>query len=169
MGRAGVLPTALDRVNGRGAPAAASILTSIITIIVIALFVITDQDPIGSLFYWSSGVAVLAIVIVEILVSIAVIAYFRREKDGAKVWNTLIAPLIAIVALAIGAYLLMAKFALLAGTVAEGRDPVAESFALNGTGWFLVLLPFIAFAVGIVVGLIRRNTENEDAIADLVS
>lgn len=169
MGRAGVLPTALDRVNGRGAPAYASALTSIITIIVMLIFVIANLDPIGNLFYWSSAVAVLSIVVVEILVSIAVIAFFRREKEGAKVWNTLIAPLIAIIALGLGAYLLMSKFALLSGTVADGMDPVEQSFALNSLGWFLVLLPFIAFVVGIVIGLLRRNKENEDAIADLVS
>ena len=120
----------------------------------------------GSAF---AAVAVLAIVIVEILVSIAVIAYFRRNPVDAKAWNTLIAPIIAVVALAIGAYLLVAKFALLAGTVAEGKDPTVQSFAMNGTGWFLVSLPVIAFVVGIVVGLIRRNEENADAIADLVS
>lgn len=169
MGRAGVLPQRLDHVNGRGAPATASIVASVVTLIVILIFWLRDLDPVLNLFYWASSVAVLSIVIVEILVSVAVIAYFRRNPADAKPWNTLIAPLIATVALAVGAYLLVAKFALLAGTVAEGKDPTVESFALNGTGWFLVSLPVIAFVVGVIVGLVRRNTENEDAIADLVS
>lgn len=169
MGRSGVLPERLDHVNGRGAPATASIVTSIITVIIILIFWWRDLDPVLNLFYWSSSVAVLAIVIVEILVSVAVIAYFRRNPVDAKAWNTLIAPIVAVIALAVGAYLLVAKFALLAGTVAEGKDPTVESFAMNGTGWFLVSLPVIAFVVGIIVGLIRRNEENADAIADLVS
>ena len=169
MGRAGVLPRALDRVNGRGAPVAGSIVTSAISLVVILLFVVTDKDPVLNLFYWFSGVAVLAIVLVEILVSIAVIVYFRRHAEDQRVWNTLVAPALAIVGLAVGAYLVMARFGLLAGTVAEGVDPTTQSFGLSTLGWTLVLSPFVLFVVGMLVGQLRRNEENEDAVADLVT
>jgi len=169
MGRAGVFPSALDRVNKRGAPMLASVVTSIISAIVMVIFAALALDPVLNLFYWTSAVSVLAIVLVEILVSVAVIAYFRKNSTGAKMWNTLLAPLIAIMVLAIGAYLLIAKFALFAGTAAEGSDPTTQNFALNPLGWFLVALPFIAFIIGLIVGQIRRRSENADAIADLVS
>ncbi|WP_243060125.1 APC family permease [Nocardioides sp. SR21] len=168
MGRAGVLPRALDRVNGRGAPIAATLATSVVTGAVILLFIVTDRDPILHMFYWFSGMAVLAILLVEILVSLAVIVYFRREGDR-RVWNTVIAPVLAIVGLGLGAYLIMARFGLLAGTVAEGVDPTTQSFGLSGTGWTLVLAPFVIFVVGMVVGQLRRSEENEDAVADFVS
>lgn len=168
MGRAGVLPRVLDRVNGRGAPVAATAATSVTTGAVILLFIVTARDPILHMFYWFSGVAVLAILLVEILVSLAVIAYFRREGDR-RLWNTVIAPVLAIIGLSLGAYLIMARFGLLAGTVAEGVDPTTQSFGLSGTGWTLVLAPFVTFAVGMVVGQLRRNEENKDAVADLVS
>jgi hypothetical protein len=32
--------------------------------------------------------------------------------------------------------------------VAEGVDPTATPWGLNGLGWFLVLLPFLVFALG---------------------
>ncbi|GAA1165927.1 APC family permease [Nocardioides aquiterrae] len=169
MGRAGVLPRALDRVNGRGAPVMGAVATSVVSLAVILLFVVTDKDPILNLFYWFSGLAVLAIVLVEILVSIAVIAYFRRENDDKRVWNTVLAPLIAVVGLMSAAYLLIARFGLLAGTTAEGVDPTTQTFGLSTTGWVLVLAPVTVFILGMVVGAVRRNDENEDAVADFVS
>ena len=83
MGRAGVLPAQLDHVNKPGAPLLGSIATSVITFVVIVLFVITDKDPVLNLFYWFSGLAVVAIVLVEFLVCIAVIAFFRRQPRRA--------------------------------------------------------------------------------------
>ena len=68
-----------------------------------------------------------------------------------------------------GAYLVMARFGLLAGTVAEGVDPTTQSFGLSTLGWTLVLSPFVLFVVGMLVGQLRRNEENEDAVADLVT
>jgi len=169
MGRAGVLPRVLDRVNGRGAPVAGTVATSVVSLAVIALFAITDKDPVLNLFYWFSGLAVLAIVVVEVLVCAAVIVYFRREGTDRRVWNTLVAPALAAVGLVLGGYLVMARFGLLAGTVAEGVDPTTQSFGLSAVGWTLVLAPFAVFVLGLVVGQLRRNDENEDAIADLVT
>lgn len=169
MGRAGVLPSALDKVNGRGAPGAGAITTSAVSLVVILLFVLTERDPVLHMFYWFSAVAVLAIVLVEILVSVAVIAYFRRDRSDTRIWNTLIAPALSIVGLALGSYLLASRFGLLAGTTAEGVDPAAQSWGLSTLGWFLVVSPFLAFAVGVAVHLSRRGRENTEAVADLVS
>ena len=82
LGRAGVLPRALDHVNGRGAPLVGALATSTVTGAVIAWFAATGKDPVLNLFYWFSAVAVLAIVLVEILVSVSVIMYFRRTGGG---------------------------------------------------------------------------------------
>jgi amino acid transporter len=169
MGRAGVLPRALDRVNGRGAPVVATLATSAISLLVILIFVIQDKDPILHLFYWFSGLAVLAIVFVEILVSIAVIAFFSRRQGEVSIWASVMAPLLAIGGLLVGLWLLASRFGLLAGTVKEGVDPTTEPWGLNTTGWILVALPFVMFVVGTIVGKLRMTKENEDAIADLVS
>jgi amino acid transporter len=170
LGRAGVLPRALDHVNGRGAPVVGAVVTSTITGAVIAWFAMTDKDPVLNMFYWFSAIAVLAIVLVEILVCVAVIVHFRRQ-GGASTWSTLIAPALSIVGLAIGAYLVMARFGLLAGedAVAAGVDPTAQTFGLSTFGWLLVLSPFITFVVGMLIGAVRRSAENEDAVADLVT
>jgi amino acid transporter len=169
MGRARVLPRSLDRVNGRGAPAAGAIVTSAVTLVVILLFVVTHKDPVLNMFYWFSGLAVLAIVLVEILVSAAVIVYFRREGGDRRLWNTVIAPAVSIVGLVIGTYLVMSRFGLLAGTTAEGVDPTRQSWGLSALGWFLVLAPFLTFVIGMAAGRLRRTAENREAVADLVT
>lgn len=169
MGRAGVLPSALDRVNRRGAPVSGAVTTSAITLIVIVMFAVLGLDPILDMFNVFSAMAVLAIVLVEILVSIAVIVYFRRTREDTRLWNTMIAPAVSIVGLAMGAYLVAARFGLLAGTVDEGVDPTVQTFGLSALGWVLVLAPFIMFALGLVVGRLRRREENADAVADLVT
>lgn len=169
MGRAGVLASRLDRVNGRGAPWASTVVTSVITLAVIVTFWATDRDPILNLFYWFSGLAVLAIVFVEILVGLAVIAFFSRHRGEASIFTSIVAPLASIMGLTVGLWLLASRFALLAGTAAEGVDPTAEPWGLNATGWVLVLAPFATFAVGMLIGKLRLREENEDAIADLVT
>ena len=168
MGRAGVLPRALDRVNKAGAPLLGSIVTSVITGVVIVLFAITKKDPVLNMFFWFSGLAVVAIVLVEFLVCFAVMAYFRRHPHDLSIWKTTIAPTLAAIGLLVGEYLLMSRFGLLAGTVAKGVDPTAQSWGLNFLGYTLVFLPFIVFILGTVVGTVRRRGENASAVADLV-
>ena len=67
-------------------------------------------------------------------------------------------------------YLLMSRFGLLAGdlTLAADVDPTVTAFGLNAFGWFLVLSPFIAFVIGYVVSLVRKNL-NEELLQDVIS
>ena len=167
MARGGVLPSALARTNGRGAPAGGVWTMSIIGFIVVGLFAVFQLDPILNLFYWLSAVAVLAITLVEILVSIAVIVYFAKNK-GANVWQGKIAPALAAVGMLLALYLIVARFNLLAGTVADGVDPTLpeSAFALNPLGWFLVALPVIFFVIGLISALINKK-ENTSLVKDM--
>jgi len=169
MGRGGVLPKAFGKVNGRGAPQAGVILTSVLAAIVVIIFAAANLDPILNLFFWMSAVTAIAIILVEILVSLAVIKYFMSNA-GANVWQGKIAPMIAAIGLAVGEYLLMSRFNLLAGTVPAGVDPTLPDSAwkLSGLGWFLVLLPFIAAVVGFVLSSVQK-TENDTLVEDILS
>jgi amino acid transporter len=168
MGRAGVLPRRLDHVNKSGAPALASVTTSVITLLIIVWFIIKELDPVLNMFFWFSGMTVVAIVWVEILVCLSVVIYFRKTRLDTRVWNTVIAPLAAAVLLGLGEYLLTSRFGLLAGTVAEGVDPSQQAWGLNLTGWILISAPFVLFVFGTLWGSIRQDRENVDAVADLV-
>ncbi len=175
MGRAGVLPKALDRTNRRQSPAAATTVVSILALVIVVVGIVANWDPILNIFYWFSAVAVLAIVLTEILVSIAVIVYFRRTKENTKVWNTMIAPVLAVLGLGLGMTMLMARFNLFAGTAPDPAMCPGEAgsgcgpFELNTLGWFLVLLPFIFFIIGLILGAIRRDKENYDAVHNFVT
>ncbi|MEY4997514.1 MAG: putative amino acid permease YhdG, partial [Actinomycetota bacterium] len=137
--------------------------------IVVGLFAVFALDPILNLFYWLSAVAVLAITLVEILVSIAVIAYFAKN-EGANVWQGKIAPALAAIGMALAMYLIVARFNLLAGTAAEGVDPTLpeSAFALSPLGWFLVTLPAIFFVIGLIVGVVNKK-ENATLTQDMMS
>lgn len=167
MSRGGVLPKALASVNGRGAPQGGVVATSVLALIVMVLFFVNQLDPVLHLFYWTSTVAVLAITLVEILVSIAVIAYFRKN-GGANLWQSVIAPALATLGMALAMYLIIARFNLLSGTVADGVDPTLpeSAFALSPLGWFLVALPFIFFAAGLVSGVVNKK-ENASLVSDM--
>lgn len=156
MGRGGILSERFSRTNKAGAPRAGVLLTSVIALIVIVLFAVGNLDPVLNLFFWMSAITAIAIILVEILVSIAVIAYFAKNS-GANVWQGKIAPALALVGLVLGEYLLMSRFNLLAGTAADGVDPsLPESaWALSPFGWFLVLVPFIAGIIGFIVAAIQ--------------
>jgi amino acid transporter len=165
MGRAGVLPKSLDKVNGRQSPMVATSIVSVLALALVVVSIIFAWDPILNLFYWFGAVAVIAIVLTEILVSLSVIVYFRRTKEDTRVWHTLIAPILAIIGLVIGEYMLMSRFNLFSGTASGEGGP----WEMNTTGWILVLLTFAVFVVGLLVGLLRKGRENYDSVRNFVS
>lgn len=169
MGRGGVMPKMLGQTNSAGAPQNGALLTSAIAAVVIVLFALAGLDPFLNLFSWMSAIAVIAVVAVEILVSVAVIAYFQKS-GGGNLWNSKIAPGLSIVLLIAGLYMLMARFNLLAGTVADGVDPsLPESaWALSTLGWILVMSPFIAMVIGYAVSALKKD-KNEALIKDFAS
>jgi len=169
LGRGGVLPASVARTNAAGAPIIGVAITSALAALVMIIFAVAGLDPFLNLFSWMSSITVIAIVLVEILVSIAVIRFFMTH-EGGTVWSTKIAPALSILALAAGLYLLMSRFNLLAGTVPDGVDPSLPESAwmLNGLGWFLVLLPFIALVAGYAVALVNKK-ENEQLVRDFAS
>lgn len=169
LGRANVIPDVMRSTNRRGAPLAGASVVSGITLVVMAIFAGRNMDPVLTMFYWFSGVAVVAIALVEILVCFAVIRYFRRTREDSRLWNTVIAPVIAAIGLFFGEYLLMSRFGLLSNEVAEGVDPTKQAWGLNGLGWFLVFLPFIVLVLGWLAGLMSKSRRNEQLTRDLVS
>jgi len=169
MGRGGVLPKSFGHVNGRGAPQAGVILTSTLAAIVVIVFAVAGLDPILNLFFWMSGVTAIAIILVEILVSLAVVKFFA-SNSGANVWQGKVAPIVAALGLAVGEYLLMSRFNLMAGTVAPGVDPSLpdSGWKLSSLGWFLVLLPFLAAILGYVLSTFQKS-ENDTLVNDIPS
>jgi amino acid transporter len=168
LGRVGTLPQVLSDVNRWGAPAAGSLATSAITAIVIFLFAVNGLDPVVNMFFWFSGVAVLAILLIEILVCFAVVAFFQQNPKGVNLLQAKIAPVLASAGLSVGLYLLMSRFGLLTGEVAQGVDPTVTAWGLSTLGWFMLCLPFAILVLGYLYSHMRHANELE-AIEDVVS
>jgi hypothetical protein len=83
-------------------------------------------------------------------------------------FQTIIAPILATIGLVLGEYLLMSRFGLLAGTVADGVDPSVTSWGLSIIGWVLVILPFALLGVGYLVSRARTSV-NEELLRDVLS
>jgi len=166
LGRGGVLPSSLGKTNSSGAPTGGVIVTSAIAILVIALFAIQGLDPILNLFFWMSAITAVAIMLVEILVSIAVIRYFMMNP-GTHWFKAIVAPLLSALALSVGLYLLMSRFNLLSG-LAPSSEESGTAWSMTTLGWTLVSLPFIALVVGFVWGAINK-TDGSKISADILS
>lgn len=169
LGRGGVFAKRFGATNNAGAPSNGVWLTSAIAIVVVIYFAVAGLDPVLNLFFWMSAITAIAVILVEILVSISVVRFFMKNA-GENVWKSKVAPIASVLALALGEYLLMSRFNLLAGTAPEGVDPSLPESAwqLSGFGWFLVLSPFIAAVIGYIWAVINKS-ENNELVKDILS
>jgi amino acid transporter len=148
LGREGVLPSGLAAVRARsGAPWAGSVVQTVVAIVVITAFAIgeigwnPENGPYAvlTLFTWLTNTGAFGLVLLMVLVSIAVIGYFRRDRRGVGLGSRLVAPLIAAVSLGAVAVLILVNFDVLLGQ--------AESNALT------YLLPAIVVVPGVLAML----------------
>jgi amino acid transporter len=100
LGRERVLPPLLGRTGrGTGAPAAGSVVQSLLAAAVIAIFAVRHLDPLLKLFTWFSYVAAAGVLVLMAGTSIAVVGFFRTRDTVETVWQRAIAPVLATVAL----------------------------------------------------------------------
>jgi amino acid transporter len=167
MGRVGLLPGALGRTSRTlRTPVNASITQSVLAVVVILFFAVRGLDPVLNLFYWGSGLAVIAINLVQALVCLAIIKFFRDTRLDTNPWRTLVAPALGFVGMVVGEYLLMSRFGLLTGTVSGDGS---ARFDINTTGWIIILLPFVVLAIGLAVGYSRRTKDNSKMVEEFLS
>ena len=143
LGREGVLPAAVARVNRAGAPAVASMVQTSVAVIVVGLFAILDKDPVLTLFTWLTNLGALGVVLLMAITSFAVVAYFRdRPESKDSPWSTAWAPIIAGFCLLVILVLGIANFNVL---ITGATDAPTDSVS--------IILPIVLFGAGIV-GLI---------------
>jgi len=117
LGREGLLPAKLGQTHdAHQSPHTGSVLQTVLAIVVMAIFVITQQDPIFALFTWLTNTATLSVITLMALVSFAVVAFFRQQPTlEPSAFKTKLAPLVAGIVLAIIAVLVVVHFDLLTG------------------------------------------------------
>ncbi|MBY4212451.1 APC family permease [Rhodococcus fascians] len=160
LARKGFAPQRLAAIHHRhGSPHAGSLLQSASAFVVVGIFAIVGADPVLQLFTWMSGVAIVAILVLMVLTSVAIIVYFHRSSSDNRWWHTRIAPLLGSLGLIAITALVVDNFTTLIG----GSETIADVF-LSGVA--------VVFLVGVVAGKIvagRRagaepqNVEPENA------
>jgi amino acid transporter len=147
MAREGLLPRALARTHPRrGTPHIANLLQIAIVAVIVGAFAIANEDPFLALFSWCSGIAAIGIILLQLMTSVSVIAFFRRTKLDSRPWNTLIAPGLGALGLAVALYYGIDNFDVLTGA----QSDVVKLL------WVLVPLFFLA---GLVWALMVRGRD----------
>jgi amino acid transporter len=138
LGREGLAPKVMGKVHPtHGSPYVAGALQSATAAVVMVLFILAGADPYTVVFSWMSALAVIGILAVQVLVSVAVILFFRRTKTGHGLWTTTIAPILALAGL-VGALLLVtANLSLLSGS---------ESLIVKAFPYLMVLIGLLGAA-----------------------
>jgi amino acid transporter len=115
----GSLPAVLARTNRHRAPASAAWVQTTLAALLVAPFAVLGMDPVLTLFSWFSGLAVAALLVLYMLCSLAVVAFFRRERVPGQLWQTLVAPAVASLLLGWVLSLVVSNFTALIGGSAE--------------------------------------------------
>ncbi|MBO0678239.1 APC family permease [Mycolicibacterium sp. S2-37] len=127
----------------RQTPWVASIVQSLMVGIVIVAFAIAGQDPFATLFTWATGIGTIGVILSQLVAGIAIFVFFRRSDVDKRRWNTVIAPLLAIVGLA-------AFFALT-------LDSLDILLGVHGvTAVVMLSLVFLALLAGMAYGVYLR-------------
>ncbi|MGW4031487.1 APC family permease [Streptomyces sp. NPDC004838] len=146
LGREGLLPRRLAKVSARqGSPVAAVAAQTVFGLVLVVGGALVGADPYAQIFLWSNSTGVLGIMIMQALAALAVVFFFRRDRQGMSVWRVVVAPLIAFAGLAVLAVLAVIHFDLLTGRTG------AVNVAL------LVPLPVVLAAGMVVAARIKRK------------
>lgn len=141
LGRERVFPAAFGRVSQRtGAPVVGSVTQSAIALIVVGAFAIAGADPVLKLFTWLTNLGALGVLVLMMVTSFAVVAFFRHRPDpelGA--YRTMVAPLLAAVLMLVIVVLGVTNFNVL---ITGSTDAPTDSMA--------IILPAILLAAGLV-------------------
>ncbi|WLE00824.1 APC family permease (plasmid) [Agrobacterium leguminum] len=119
LGRDGILPKSLGQTHkAHKSPYLAAAVQACIAIFTVALFAIAGADPLLHLGTWLPIFCTLAVIVVQFIVSLAVIGYFNRigRQGTFDWWKTLLAPVLGAIAQAIVVWLLLQNITFLAGS-----------------------------------------------------
>ncbi|MDQ1076119.1 MULTISPECIES: APC family permease [Microbacterium] len=144
MAGAGVLPDRIGGVHARHlSPHVSSIVQTATAAVLTAVFAVLNLDPLLQVFTWFAGVATLAIAVLMAATSVAVIVYFARTRADRRVWNTIVAPALGFVGLAVSAVIIVVYFPIMVGDVDGDGNPV-----FGAVTWFLLALVVVFPVLG---------------------
>ena len=137
LSRKGLLPARLGVVHGsHESPAFSSVVQTVTAAIIVGILAVLGIDPLVGVFGSMAGVATVGMVILMLTTSIAVLAFFLRNRDRVSgVFQTRIAPAIAVLGLLGSLWLVLSNFTLVTG-------------GSVGLSMVLAAIPFVGLVVG---------------------
>ncbi|MBN1171078.1 MAG: APC family permease [Micromonosporaceae bacterium] len=145
LGREGVLPRRWGRTStATGSPHVASLTQSTLGLGVILLYALAGWDPLVTLFYRGGTSGGLGVLLLIAATSVAVVVHFTRHPGGESLWRRRIAPVTAMLTLAVVVALALDNVDVLLGVPPDHAlvwaVPVAFVAAAGlGVGWGLTL------------------------------
>jgi len=134
LGNTRALPERCGRSHLRhDSPHIASAVQTVSALVLVVASVLCQLDPVTQVFTWFVGAASVGIVVLMTLTSAAVIVYFRRTRFDTRPWNTMIAPGLGFVGLAILSVMTAINLPLLVG----GSGTLAAIIGVLLAGAFL--------------------------------
>jgi len=157
LARERLLPSVLGRTGANNIPKAASLAQSATGLAVIVFYAASGQNPMTRLFFGLGTTGGFGVLLLLLLTSISVVAFFGHDPRGENAWRRVIAPTLAAVLLAGIIILAVQHFGTLLG-VPPGA-PAAWVFpasygvvAATGLIWGLILKarhPLVYAAIGL--------------------
>lgn len=153
LARAGVLPRPLSRVTkGSNAPAAAALANGIVVTVIVMVFLLAGADPIEVVYAWFVALGTVGFIVMMALASLAIIAFFIREKLERGFWTTRAAPVAAFVTM-------------IAVLVIALQNYDAMLFSEGATAKLLLWLIPIAFAAGALLPTVKKDIDFATVVA----
>lgn len=142
LGRARVLPHSLSKTRANGVPQRALLVNGIFGVVIAGVFALLGLDPITSLVPAFLGFTTLCVLTVQMLAALAIVVYFRRERDP-RWWSTCIAPGIGFLGLLGIVIMAISNFSLVAGS---------DAASIQLLPWLLV----VALVGGVIFGMFLK-------------
>jgi amino acid transporter len=144
LGRQGLVWKPLGwTLPSRQTPWVASVVQSVMVGVVIALFALFDQDPFATLFTWATGIGTIGVILSQLVAGVAIFVFFRKSDVDKRKWNTVIAPIIAVIGLGSFFVLTLNSLDVLLGVH-------------GATAVLMLSLVFVAFLAGMAYGVYLR-------------
>lgn len=116
LGRERLIPSEFGRTHPvTKSPWVAGLTQSVLAAIVLIVCVILDVDPYLGLLLWGSALGFLGIIALWAMCALSVVVYMRRHHREVGLWRTLVAPLLAAIALAAVFVMVVVNFDLFSG------------------------------------------------------
>lgn len=154
LGRAGSLPRGLGRTDRRGNPVVASLTVSVVILVVLGYFTFSGADPFTVTYAYLVGLGTVGLLASLCAVSIAIIVFFARTRVETNPWTTLIAPILAAIALIAVLFVAITNYEIIGATPEWAR-------------LLLLLIPAAAVLGWIVAEIRLRSGRTLDYAADL--